>query len=160
MVRTRSVSETQQLMQRDGPDDPENPRNWNTTSKTMLSVNVMILTVMTYMGSSIYTLGIAGHNSVMEDFNTSQTLGVYVSSGSEASYADVAGWACRCMSSRTASGRFFCTQSSRCHRSASFQSVSAALCSRPSRKRPLTAQTPSPPSPSSPSRLPRSTPPT
>jgi DHA1 family multidrug resistance protein-like MFS transporter len=65
-------------MQRDGPNDPENPRNWNALSKTMLSVNVMILTVMTYMGSSIYTLGIAGHNSVMEDFNTSQTLGVCV----------------------------------------------------------------------------------
>lgn len=42
----------------------------------MLSVNVMLLTVMTYLGSSIYTLGLAGQGGVMERFGVSQTTGV------------------------------------------------------------------------------------
>jgi hypothetical protein len=64
------------LTSRDGPDDPENPRNWSAASKTMVSVNVMLLTVMTYLGSSIYTLGITGPGGVREVFGVSQTSGV------------------------------------------------------------------------------------
>jgi hypothetical protein len=41
-----------------------------------LSVNVFVLTFMTYMVSSIYTLGISGPGSVQEEFGVSLTTGV------------------------------------------------------------------------------------
>lgn len=64
------------MNRRDGPNDPEKPENWSRLGKTMLSVNVMLLTVMTYLGSSIYTLGISGPNGVMDDLGVSLTSGM------------------------------------------------------------------------------------
>jgi hypothetical protein len=46
--------------------------------RPQLTVNVCILTVMTYMGSSVYTMGLSGQNSVQSVFQVDQTITVYV----------------------------------------------------------------------------------
>lgn len=76
MVSSSHSLKTMPNIARDGDDDPEKPSNWSALSKFMLSGNVMLLTVMTYLGSSIYTLGISGPNGVMDDFGVSMTTGM------------------------------------------------------------------------------------
>lgn len=43
-----------------GPEDIEHPVNWPTSKKTVVVLEIMILTAVTYMGSSIYTPGQEG----------------------------------------------------------------------------------------------------
>lgn len=81
-----------------GPDDEDHPRNYSALTKGLvrncpqacpsrdtmkeitltgqLIFNVFVLTFMTYMVSSIYTLGISGPGSVQEEFGVSLTTGV------------------------------------------------------------------------------------
>lgn len=54
----------------DGPDDPENPKNWSTFKKTLLITQIGILTISIYIGSSVYVPGI---DQLMEEFNVSLT---------------------------------------------------------------------------------------
>ncbi|KAA8899664.1 hypothetical protein TRICI_006321 [Trichomonascus ciferrii] len=54
----------------DGPDDQENPKNWSTLKKTLLIAQVGILTISIYIGSSVYVPGI---DQVMEEFDVSRT---------------------------------------------------------------------------------------
>ncbi|BAE56292.1 unnamed protein product [Aspergillus oryzae RIB40] len=59
-----------------GPDDPENPQNWSTTKKLLVSSQIWMLTFAIYIGSAIYTPGIEG---VSEQFSVSRvaaTLGL------------------------------------------------------------------------------------
>ncbi|CAN6664818.1 fluconazole resistance protein 1 [Trichomonascus vanleenenianus] len=55
----------------DGDDDPENPYNWPLWTKIIFILQVGLLTVSIYIGSSIYTPGLA---QIMEDFNVSQVV--------------------------------------------------------------------------------------
>ncbi|KOG96835.1 Flr1p DI49_5177 [Saccharomyces eubayanus] len=45
------------LVDWNGESDPENPQNWPLLKKSMVVSQIMILTCVTYMGSSIYTPG-------------------------------------------------------------------------------------------------------
>ncbi|KAK9248874.1 major facilitator superfamily domain-containing protein [Lipomyces tetrasporus] len=54
-----------------GPDDPENPQNWPFSRKVFVMVQLCLLTVALYMGSSIYTPGV---EQLVEDFHISITV--------------------------------------------------------------------------------------
>ncbi|RMJ16022.1 hypothetical protein CDV36_004278 [Fusarium kuroshium] len=59
-----------------GKDDPENPQNWSSSRKLLVTFQICILNFGIYIGSSIYT---PGELSVMEDFGASEivaTLGL------------------------------------------------------------------------------------
>lgn len=49
-----------------GPNDPEFPMNWSSTRKILTMVQIMLLTCVNYMGSSIYT---PGENGIRNEFN-------------------------------------------------------------------------------------------
>lgn len=53
------------LVEFSGPEDPEHPHNWSLIKKTVVISEIMVLTFVTYMGSSIYT---AGTDQVQEEF--------------------------------------------------------------------------------------------
>ncbi|PNS15924.1 hypothetical protein CAC42_4325 [Sphaceloma murrayae] len=57
----------------DGSNDPENPRNWSTPKKFFVTFEICLLTTSVYIGSAIYTPGLYG---VMEQFQVSQTVAV------------------------------------------------------------------------------------
>ncbi|TKX19019.1 MFS transporter-like protein 165 [Elsinoe australis] len=60
----------------DGPNDPENPRNWSTAKKFFVTFEICLLTTGVYIGSAIYTPGLYG---VVAQFQVSQlvaTLGL------------------------------------------------------------------------------------
>ncbi|KAK9467545.1 major facilitator superfamily domain-containing protein [Lipomyces arxii] len=54
-----------------GPDDPEDPHNWSNLKKTFVIVQICFITVSLYMGSSIYTPGVA---ELTEDFGISTVV--------------------------------------------------------------------------------------
>ncbi|RSL97651.1 hypothetical protein CDV31_012929 [Fusarium ambrosium] len=59
-----------------GKDDPENPQNWPSSRKLLVTFQICILNFGIYIGSSIYT---PGELSVMEEFGASEivaTLGL------------------------------------------------------------------------------------
>lgn len=56
----------------DGPDDKENPKNWSFPTKVLFISMVGLLTTSIYIGSSIYVPGV---QQIMEDFNVSLTVG-------------------------------------------------------------------------------------
>ncbi|KAL4897762.1 major facilitator superfamily domain-containing protein [Aspergillus ambiguus] len=59
-----------------GPDDSENPQNWSSAKKWMVSSLIWLLTFAVYIGSAIYTPGIQG---VCDQFGVSRvaaTLGL------------------------------------------------------------------------------------
>ncbi|KAK9449941.1 major facilitator superfamily domain-containing protein [Limtongia smithiae] len=63
-----------------GPDDPENPRNWNSSKRYFTLALVGFLTAAVYIGSSIYTPGVT---ELMAEFHFGTTvaalpLSVYV----------------------------------------------------------------------------------
>ncbi|KAI5475408.1 MFS transporter, DHA1 family, multidrug resistance protein [Pseudohyphozyma bogoriensis] len=60
------------LVEWDGPDDPDNPRNWSTRKKNFVAVLIGLLTFSVYIGSAIYTPSIP---SLEEYFGVSQTVG-------------------------------------------------------------------------------------
>lgn len=45
------------LVDWNGDDDVDHPYNWSTGKKTLMIIQIMLLTTVTYMGSSIYTPG-------------------------------------------------------------------------------------------------------
>lgn len=55
-----------------GPDDPEHPHNWSTMKKTVVFLEVMVLTTVTYMGSAIYT---PGQLEIQEEFHVGHVVG-------------------------------------------------------------------------------------
>ncbi|KAK4689526.1 MFS transporter, DHA1 family, multidrug resistance protein, partial [Tremellales sp. Uapishka_1] len=54
-------------------DDQENPHNWSTGYKCFVSIQLSVLTFSVYIGSAIYSSGVAGPNSVMEVFGVTET---------------------------------------------------------------------------------------
>ncbi|CCD22927.1 Flr1p NDAI_0A07730 [Naumovozyma dairenensis CBS 421] len=54
-----------------GPEDPDNPQNWSTLKKTIVIFNVMLLTAVTYMGSSIYT---PGEEQIRKEFHVGHVV--------------------------------------------------------------------------------------
>ncbi|KAI5969215.1 FLR1 [Candida margitis] len=57
----------------DGDDDPDNPYNWPFYIKAIMAFQIAFLTVSVYMGSAIYTPGVA---DIMEKFNINETKAV------------------------------------------------------------------------------------
>ncbi|RDH28092.1 major facilitator superfamily domain-containing protein [Aspergillus welwitschiae] len=56
-----------------GPSDSENPQNWSTAKKFLVSCEIWLLTFAIYIGSAIYTPGIPG---VSEQFGVSNVAAV------------------------------------------------------------------------------------
>ncbi|KAK1225853.1 hypothetical protein PQX77_011196 [Marasmius sp. AFHP31] len=54
----------------EGPDDPDNPKNWSSFKKGFVAFCISLLTFSVYIGSAIYTPSIPG---IMEHFDISQT---------------------------------------------------------------------------------------
>ncbi|KAF7718170.1 MFS-type Multidrug transporter [Penicillium ucsense] len=50
----------------DGPDDPENPLNWTKKRKVVATVSIALITLLTPLGSSMFAPGVSG---VVHDFN-------------------------------------------------------------------------------------------
>lgn len=59
------------LVDWNGPDDPENPINWSRGKKIAIVLQVMFLTCVTYMGSSIYT---PGQLQIQEEFGVGHVV--------------------------------------------------------------------------------------
>lgn len=57
----------------DGPDDPENPMNWSQNKKFFVTFEICLLTFSIYIGSAIYTSGLTG---IMMQFGVSQTVAI------------------------------------------------------------------------------------
>lgn len=57
----------------DGPDDPENPMNWSQNKKFFVTFEICLLTFAIYIGSAIYTSGLTG---IMMEFGVSQTVAI------------------------------------------------------------------------------------
>ncbi|KIX01487.1 uncharacterized protein Z518_09213 [Rhinocladiella mackenziei CBS 650.93] len=54
-----------------GPDDPENPQNWSSGWKLLISFQICFFNFAVYMASSIY---VPGESSIMDDFGVSETV--------------------------------------------------------------------------------------
>lgn len=54
-----------------GPSDPENPQNWPLLKKSLVVFQIMLLTCVTYMGSSIYT---PGQEYIQEEFHVGHVV--------------------------------------------------------------------------------------
>ncbi|PVH88930.1 MFS general substrate transporter [Cadophora sp. DSE1049] len=54
-----------------GPGDLENPQNWSTCRKLLITFQICILNFGIYIGSSIYT---PGEHSIMEEFGVSEVV--------------------------------------------------------------------------------------
>ncbi|KAK2782510.1 hypothetical protein FQN52_000838 [Onygenales sp. PD_12] len=60
----------------DGPDDPQHPYNWTTTRKTAIVLSISLITFLTPLGSSMFAPGTA---EVMTEFRSSnQELAAFV----------------------------------------------------------------------------------
>ncbi|GAV52721.1 hypothetical protein ZYGR_0AG07120 [Zygosaccharomyces rouxii] len=55
-----------------GTNDPEHPHNWPTIKRLVVVSNVMVLTCVTYMGSSFYT---PGQDLIQEEFHVGHVVG-------------------------------------------------------------------------------------
>jgi MFS transporter, DHA1 family, multidrug resistance protein len=64
------------LVDWDGPDDPENPQNWTTRKKAFTTILICILTFSIYSGSAIYTTSIPGLMVHFGCSSTEATLGL------------------------------------------------------------------------------------
>lgn len=60
------------LVDWNGPDDPDIPLNWDVGKKTVVILEVMLLTCVTYMGASIY---IPGQEEIQEEFRVGHVVG-------------------------------------------------------------------------------------
>ena len=61
----KSVEHDPFLVTWNGPNDPDYPMNWTTARKSLVIVQIMLLTCVNYMGSSIYT---PGEDGIREEF--------------------------------------------------------------------------------------------
>ncbi|GMM58273.1 Flr1 protein [Maudiozyma humilis] len=59
------------LVDWNGPNDPENPQNWNNSRKYFTMFQIMLLTAVTYMGASIYT---PGEMEIREEFGVGHVV--------------------------------------------------------------------------------------
>ena len=57
----------------DGPNDPEDPQNWSSGKKNWVTFQICLLTTAVYIGSAIYTPGLADIEQV---FGVSEVAGV------------------------------------------------------------------------------------
>lgn len=64
---------TAELVDWNGPDDPENPQNWSLPTRLFVTMLICILTFSIYIGSAIYTTGAEG---VASQFDVSRTVAV------------------------------------------------------------------------------------
>ncbi|CCH60513.1 hypothetical protein TBLA_0C07220 [Henningerozyma blattae CBS 6284] len=55
-----------------GPDDPDNPMNWSFAMKFFMTFQIMTLTCVTYMGSTIHT---PGQEQIQEEFHVGHVVG-------------------------------------------------------------------------------------
>ncbi|SCU81180.1 LADA_0B11628g1_1 [Lachancea dasiensis] len=60
------------LVEFNGPSDPEHPHNWSTAKRFVTVCNIMLLTCVTYMGTSIYT---PGQDLIQDEFHVSHVVG-------------------------------------------------------------------------------------
>ncbi|CAR31103.1 ZYRO0E09900p [Zygosaccharomyces rouxii] len=60
------------LVEFTGSDDPEHPLNWPNSKTTLVITEIMVLTCVTYMGSSIYT---PGQEEIQHDFHVGHVVG-------------------------------------------------------------------------------------
>ncbi|KAI5481913.1 MFS transporter, DHA1 family, multidrug resistance protein [Pseudohyphozyma bogoriensis] len=65
-----AVVEDPYLVTWEGPNDPDNPRNWSKNKRVFVGFLISFLTFSVYIGSAIYTSAIP---SLMADFGVSQT---------------------------------------------------------------------------------------
>ncbi|KAF7561805.1 hypothetical protein G7046_g2351 [Stylonectria norvegica] len=73
---THDVNQRNHGFTHDGGEDPENPQNWSTSRKLLVTFQICVLNFGIYIGSSIYT---PGEQQVMEEFGVSEivaTLGL------------------------------------------------------------------------------------
>ncbi|GAM43248.1 hypothetical protein TCE0_047f17904 [Talaromyces pinophilus] len=64
------------LVDWDGPDDPENPLNWTTGRKAMMTTSIALITFLTPLGSSMFAPGVP---DVMLDFHSSnESLAAFI----------------------------------------------------------------------------------
>ncbi|CCF58161.1 hypothetical protein KAFR_0D05140 [Kazachstania africana CBS 2517] len=59
------------FVQWNGDDDPDNPQNWSNFKKVLIMIEIMLLTCITYMGASIYSIG---QSSIQETFGVGQVV--------------------------------------------------------------------------------------
>lgn len=59
-------------------NDPENPQNWSSSKKAMVSALICLLTTSVYIGAAIYTTGIEGISEQYHVSNTVALLGLTV----------------------------------------------------------------------------------
>ncbi|ESK95480.1 benomyl methotrexate resistance protein [Moniliophthora roreri MCA 2997] len=78
-VEVRSVKEVEMepvvdpfLVDWDGPEDPDNPRNWSPFKRGFVAFSIALLTFSVYIGSAIYTSSIPG---LMSEFGIPQVIG-------------------------------------------------------------------------------------
>lgn len=60
------------LIEFNGAADPEHPHNWSTIKRFVVVLNVMILTCVTYMGTSFYT---PGQDLIQKEFHVGHVVG-------------------------------------------------------------------------------------
>ncbi|KAK7036777.1 hypothetical protein VNI00_011443 [Paramarasmius palmivorus] len=77
-VEIRSIDESKEqaldpfLVDWDGPNDQDNPRNWSPFKKGFVAFSIALLTFSVYIGSAIYTSSIPG---LMAEFGVPQVIG-------------------------------------------------------------------------------------
>ncbi|KXS94795.1 hypothetical protein AC578_4045 [Pseudocercospora eumusae] len=62
-----------ELVDWNGPDDPDNPHNWSLATRVFITALICILTFSIYIGSAIYATGVIG---ISEQFHVSHTVAV------------------------------------------------------------------------------------
>ncbi|GMM58102.1 hypothetical protein DAKH74_047180 [Maudiozyma humilis] len=67
----KEISRDPYLVDWNGPNDPENPQNWNNSRKYFTMFQIMLLTAVTYMGASIYT---PGEMEIREEFGVGHVV--------------------------------------------------------------------------------------
>lgn len=55
-----------------GPNDPDDPQNWSMSIKTLMTIEIMTLTCVTYMGSTIHTSGV---EEIQKEFHVGHVVG-------------------------------------------------------------------------------------
>ncbi|KAL3707061.1 hypothetical protein TMatcc_008074 [Talaromyces marneffei ATCC 18224] len=64
------------LVDWDGPDDPENPFNWPASRKAMMTTSIALITFLTPLGSSMFAPGVP---NVMREFHSSnESLAAFI----------------------------------------------------------------------------------